>query len=116
MLSMEKHPVSDKKHFFLISGLVMFTIGDDPETAQISSIPTNAIVRHDNQNFAAAKLAKGQQNLHKSMLMKMPTEAHAALTVRDIVVTNVSYLGHMTEEEFQAPPEGMALAEVPEVL
>lgn len=101
-----------KNHVFLIAGLVMFTIGDDPETSQISSIPVNAIVRHDDTNFPAAKLAKAQQNLHKSMLLKMPQEAHAAITVHDVVITNVSYLGHMTEEEFQAPPEGMALAEV----
>lgn len=108
--------MSDKKHVFLIAGLVMFTIGEGDD-AQISSIPTNAIVRHDDMNFPAAKLAKAQQNLHKSMMLKMPEEIHGSLIVRDIVLTNVSYLGHMTEEEFQAPPEGMALVEaVPEVV
>lgn len=108
--------MSDKKHVFLIAGLVMFTIGDGDD-AQISSIPTNAIVRHDDQLFPAAKLAKAQQNLHKSMMLKMPEEIHGSLIVRDIVLTNVSYLGHMTEEEFQAPPEGMALVEAaPEVV
>lgn len=105
--------MSDKKHFFLISGMVMFTIGEDPDTAQISSIPTNALVRHDDTNFPAAKLAKAQQNLHKSMLMKMPEEARALITVRDVVVQSVSHLGHMTEEEFQAAPEGTVLVETP---
>lgn len=105
--------MSDKKHFFLISGLVMFTIGEDAETAQISSIPTNALVRHTDTNFPASKLAKAQQNLHKAMFMKMPEEARAVITVRDVVVQSVSHLGHMTEEEFQAPPEGMTLVETP---
>lgn len=105
--------MSDKKHFFLISGLVIFTIGDDEETAQISSISTNAIVRHDDTSFPAAKLAKAQQNLHKSMLAKMPEEARAVIVVRDVVVQTVCHLGHMTEEEFQAPPEGMTLVETP---
>lgn len=108
--------MSDKKHVFLIAGLVMFTVGDG-EDVQISSIPTNAIVRHDDVLFPAAKLAKAQQNLHKSMMLKMPEEIHGSLVVRDIVLTNVSYLGYMSEEEFQAPPEGFVLSEaVPEVV
>lgn len=94
----------------------MFTIGEGEEES-ISSIPANAIVRHDKQLFPANKLAKAQQNLHKSVMMKMPEEAKPLINVRDIVIQNVSYLGEMTEEEFQAPPEGMALVEAaPEVI
>jgi patatin-like phospholipase/acyl hydrolase len=110
--------MSDKKHYYLIAGLVMFTFkvegNDEP---QVSSVPVNAIVRHDNTKFPAAKLAKAQQNMHAAFMMKMPEEARAGITVHDMVVQNVSYLGEMTEEEFQAPPEGMTLTEaVPEVL
>lgn len=106
--------MSDKKHYFLISGLVMFSFPNPerPDEPNISTMPTNAIVRHDDTNFPAAKLAKAQQNLHKSMMTKMPEEARAAINVHDIVVQSVCHLGYMTEEEFQAPPEGMAQVEV----
>lgn len=102
--------MSDKKHYFLISGLVMFSFPNPerPNEPNISTMPVNAIVRHDDTNFPAAKLAKAQQNLHKSMMTKMPEEARAVINVHDIVVQSVSHLGFMTEEEFQAPPEGMA--------
>lgn len=112
--------MSDKKHYFLIAGIVLFSFpAGEGEEPTISSVPVNAIVRHDDINFPAAKLAKAQQNLHKSFIMKMPEEVHGLLNVNDIVITNVSYLGLMTEDEFQAPPEGMAKVEVtpvPEVI
>ncbi|WP_290870392.1 hypothetical protein [Aquabacterium sp.] len=96
---------SETHHFYLIAGMVMFSVGKD-EDGQISSVPTNAVVRHtDGTKFPAAKLAKAQQNLHKTLIMKMPEEAKPLITVRDIIITNVSYLGEMTEEEFQAPAD-----------
>ena len=93
-----------KAHYFLIAGVILFTQLDpeNPEgDPQIGSAPANALVRHDATTFPVRKLAKAQQNLHKSFVTKLPTEAHTTLAVHDIVVTNVSYLGEMTEEEFQ---------------
>lgn len=108
-----------KAHYFLIAGVILFA-QIDPENPegdpQIGSAPVNALVRHDATTFPVRKLAKAQQNLHKSFVTKLPVEAHATLAIHDIVVTNVSYLGEMTEEEFQkeeAPVEPEA-APVPE--
>jgi len=107
-----------KFHFYLIAGTVGFTIANpenpDPESVQLSSLPVNAIVRHTEPVFPAAKLAKAQQNLHKSLLLKLPPEIHEMLMVQDIIISNVSHLGLMTEEEFQAPPEGMAQVQMPQ--
>ena len=93
------------KHYFLISGSIMFTVGDIEklENIQPSNIFVNAIVRHDDQNFPARKLAKAQQNLPKSFVMKLPEPELA--NIHDIIILSVSYLGEMTEEEFQAAPE-----------
>lgn len=95
----------EKKHYFLISGSIMFTVGDieNLENVQPSNIFVNAIVRHDDEKFPARKLAKAQQNLHKSFIMKLPEPELA--NIHDIVILSVSYLGKMTEEEFQAAPE-----------
>jgi hypothetical protein len=102
-------PMSEKKHYFLISGSIMFTVGDikNLENIQPSSIFVNAIVRHDDKNFPAQKLAKAQQNLHKSFVMKLPEPELA--NIHDIIILSVSHLGEMTEEEFQATPEGLKL-------
>ena len=101
--------MSEKKHYFLISGSIMFTVGDiqEMESIQPSSIFVNAIVRHDDENFPARKLAKAQQNLHKSFVMKLPEPELA--NVHDIVILSVSHLGEMTEKEFQATPEELKL-------
>lgn len=91
-------------HYFLISGTILFTMGEG-EDEQISTMIANAIVRHDDTKFPAHKLGKAQQNLFKSMMMKLPEEARPGIIARDIVIQSVSYLGLMTEEEFQAEPE-----------
>jgi hypothetical protein len=97
--------MSQKKHYFLISGSIMFTVGDinNLENIQPSNIFVNAIVRHDDTRFPAQKLAKAQQNLHKSFIMKLPEPELA--NIHDIVILSVSYLGEMAEEEFQAALE-----------
>lgn len=106
---------TNKFHFFLIAGTVLITLNSGDEE-QISTIPTNALVRHTDMNFPSHKLAKAQQNLTKSMLMKMPEELHSSVNIRDVIITNVSYLGHMTEEEFQAEAPAPVAVTVPEVL
>lgn len=97
--------MSETKHYFLISGSIMFTVGDikNLENIQPSNIFVNAIVRHDDTDFPARKLAKAQQNLHKSFIMKLPEPE--LTNIHDIVILSVSYLGEMTEEEFQVAPE-----------
>lgn len=102
-----------RNHYFLIAGIILFSSNADGVEANIGSAPANAMVRHDDQNFPVHKLAKAQQNLHKSFVMKMPEEARAMLDVHDIVITNVSYLGHMTEDEFQYQPTIEDIAPVP---
>jgi hypothetical protein len=97
--------MSKKNHYFLISGSIMFTVGDinNLDSIQPTNIFVNAVVRHDDKNFPARKLAKAQQNLHKSFIMKLPEPELA--NIHDIVVLSVSYIGEMTEEEFQAQPQ-----------
>lgn len=91
-----------RRHYFLIAGVILFSSNAEGTEPNIGSAPANAIIRHDDLNFPVHKLSKAQQNLHKSFIMKMPEEARAMLNIHDIVVTNVSHLGHMSEDEFQA--------------
>lgn len=98
-----------KYHFYMIAGMIMFTNKGAGEDAMMGSAASNAIVRHDSKTFGVAQLGKAQQNLHKGFIVKIPEEARAGITVHDIVLTNISYLGFMSEKEFQKPPAGMEL-------
>jgi hypothetical protein len=90
-------------HYFLIAGVVMFTSApeDVSESPTLGSAPANAIVRHDDISFPVRKLAKAQLNLHTSFMQKIPAEALPGITIHDIVITNITHIGFMTEEEFQ---------------
>jgi len=93
-----------RHHYFLIAGIMLFsTSAEAADNDSIGSAPANAVVRHDTTTFGVAQLQKAQQNLHKAFVLKMPEEARAVLNMHDIVITNVSYLGEMSEDEFQKP-------------
>lgn len=102
-----------RQHYFLIAGSLFFTIAKDDGTLVADSTIANAIVRHDSQSFPVHKLQKAQQNLHKGFVMKLPDEAKQTMSFHDIVITNVSYLGFMSEEEFQFQPEITPAPETP---
>lgn len=93
-----------KQHYFLITGCLMFTLTKPDGTLTADTTMANAIVRHDSTDFPAYKLGKAQQNLHRSFVMKLPEEARQAMQFHDVVITNISYLGLMSEDEFQYQP------------
>lgn len=102
-----------RQHYFLIAGSIMFTVAKDDGTLVADATIANAIVRHDSKDFPVHKLRRAQQNLHHGFVMKLPEEAKQAMSFHDIVVTNVSYLGFMSEDEFQHEPELATTAPVP---
>ncbi len=87
------------QHYFLIAGIVAYSLPNGKKDPVLGSIPTNAVVRHDRKEFQARKLGNAQMNLQKTFLMKMPDDV--APSIHDVIITNVSYLGEMTEEDFQ---------------
>ena len=98
--------MADKQHYFMIAGLVgivVTTEEDGVKSENPTSLPGNAVVRHDSTNFPAHRLGRAQQNLTRAVLTKIPEEVRPTISIMDVVIQNVSYLGFMTEEEFQAP-------------
>lgn len=94
-------------HYFMIAGTVLYSV-KTPEGEVPQSVPANAIVRHTDMAFPVYKISKAQQNLIKAFSMKLPDDAKENIALGDVVVTNISYLGHMTEEEFQQPDPALA--------
>jgi hypothetical protein len=94
-----------KQHYHLVSGVVMFK---DLETeGAVGEIKLNTTLRSGSQSVPARQIGKAQQSLQMLMFQKLGTE----LEVVDVHIVAISYLGHMTEEQFMAPPEGMKVQE-----
>lgn len=92
-----------KQHYFLICGTIIF-VTKEGETGQIM---LNGMVVNDSRNFPVRLIGKAQQALQMLFFKQMDPET----TVLDVPIQSVSYLGHMTDKEFHAPPEGMKLQE-----
>ena len=93
-----------KQHYFLIAGQVIFRTKD----GEPGQIMLNALVTNDTRNFPARLIGKGQQALQLHFFKQIED---ATVTVIDVPIYSVSYLGHMTEKDFHAAPEGMKLVE-----
>ena len=102
----------EANHYFLISGIILFRTTQPGQDPVIGSAPGNAVVRHDSQNFGARKLAKAQQNLHHVFIAKLPEDMAGLCDVFDIIITNICFLGEMSEEEFQMTDPDPAAAAV----
>lgn len=93
--------------YHLIAGEVVF---NNPETQDTGVVRLNAIVQTKDGKFGTRQLGQAQQSLQMLFFKNIGDEK---LIVLDVVILSVSVLGYMTEEEFQSPPEGMVMQEIP---
>lgn len=100
----------EKKHYFLVAGIIYFGVEG---TEQVNSVFVNGIVTGENTNITARRIGLAQQALQMNLQSKV---GDLTVSVRDVAVMNISHLGYMTQEEFQAVPEGHALQEVKDIL
>lgn len=98
--------MTERKHHILIAGNVLFMHNTSQE---MGSVPLNGVLVTNRKDMPAASLHKAQQvlqhNFHKA------SNNQGEVTVVDVVLQNLVYLGEFTEEEFQEPPAGMAKQE-----
>lgn len=91
--------MSEKKHHFLVTGEIVFVMKD---SEQINALRINAIVNGNTNQIPVRTISKAQQALQLQFYQRMDDPE---VDIRDVVITNITYLGHMTEEEFHLPPE-----------
>jgi hypothetical protein len=95
-----------KQHYHHVCGLVMF---QTPGGNAMGTATVNTVLRSDSQNVPARQIGRAQQ----AMQMSFHEQAQdPSIQVVGLPIISISYLGFMTEKEFNAPPEGMALKEV----
>lgn len=98
--------MTDRKHHFLIAGNVLF---QNNTSNEMGSVPLNGVLITDRKDIPAASLAKAQQILQMRFFKNIDNSTE--ITVVDVVLQSMTYLGEFTEEEFQAPPAGLSVQE-----
>lgn len=104
----------DKFHHFLVVGQVHFVHNSDPENILITN-PLNAMTMSKTQTIPERGINIAQQSLGRALLTNLDRHKEglaAEHKIVDIVIHNIMYLGHMSFEEFRAPPPGMKKVEV----
>jgi hypothetical protein len=109
--------LSEKPHYYLGAGEIMFVKQAEEE---VGVTRVNAMLLSETGNITAAEIGKLQQMMQMVFLRRLDDEQRANLTIVDVVVYGISYLGQMTSEEFHKEPEQpaaeeAAIASVPKV-
>lgn len=97
---------AEKFHHHLIVGEIVFIHEDNPD--QPSAIRLNGVLMDKSRDLPVRLLGKAQQILQLNFHNRTQDEK---VKVVDVTLMGFSYLGEFTQEEFQAPPEGMKLQE-----
>lgn len=103
----------EKRHHFLVTGeIVFYDVDEDKAKSQdkdytgpdVNALRVNGILITDTTTLPVASLGKAQQVLQANFFTRMEGQN---LRVVDVVLTNFTYLGLMTQEEFHHNPEVM---------
>ena len=96
-------PKQTRPHYFLITGEILFAYKDAP--ASFQTIRLNAVIQNETQKFPAGMIARGQKAAQMTFFNRIGDAIHE-VDVKDVVLTNVSYLGEFEEGEFnKLPPD-----------
>jgi hypothetical protein len=94
-----------RKHFFMCTGQVAFTMqnltaGDAIDPAQVQHHVSNTVLFTNDGTIKVKDIANVQQSFQMNVLKRFEGQAPPAFL--DCIVLNISPLGHMTQEEFEA--------------
>lgn len=104
---------SQKAHYHLVSAEVMFVDHDNDDA--MGNIRLNGMMVTPVKEITVRDIGRCQQTLQMLALQKLglsSEEGVKRIQFIDVYTAGISYLGYMTSEEFQKPPEGMKLQEV----
>lgn len=90
-----------KQHYYLVSGKVVFFIGDPgKEGNEANTMELNSILTTTQQYVTAKDIGKSQQILQMQAVQKM---VEPNMHFVQVIITGFSYLGHMKPETFSKP-------------
>lgn len=91
------------KHFNLVSGTIVFIVGDEQESRVNKQ---SAIVASDTEDFLVADLMKAQRNLQAIFFQKIAQDER--IRVIDVILESRSHLAHTTSDLFYKMPQEVA--------
>ena len=80
----------------------------EPGSEQVNACRVNGVMVDPGRDIPIRLLGKAQQIVQLNFHQRMQSET---IEVLDVILINLMYLGHMTQEEFIKAPEGMKLQE-----
>lgn len=86
-----------KLHYHLVSGQVLCHPVDQPEL--LGPVTLNAVIVTQTRNIPAVQLTRSQGALQQQLFTRHKPEE---VTVLDVVISTINYLGEMTPAEFLA--------------
>ena len=97
------HDVKQRKHYYLVHGAIVFA---HVEQEQVGSIDMNGLLLADEKKIALHELNNSQRILQHNFFQRMPAEK---VEIQDVVLKNITWLGHYTDDEFKNIPEGITM-------
>lgn len=97
------YDVKQRKHYYLVHGAIVFA---HQEQEQVGSIDMNGLLLTDNKNIALHELNNSQRILQHNFFNRMPADK---VEIQDVVIKNLTWLGHYTDDEFKNIPEGVSM-------
>lgn len=87
-------------HYYLITGEITYLVKDEKGQDYVNRVNANTLAPLDQVEINLNTIGVIQQQLQKQLF----TRTGEPEKVLDVVITNISYLGHMTKEAFGTPP------------
>jgi hypothetical protein len=98
-----KVPSAKKNHFYLVAGMVIFNIEGDGE-GQTRSHMLNTMIKSPENQGTLERLGRAQQAIQMRLAGILGEDA-AKSTVVDVVIMSISYMGYMSDKEFDPRQE-----------
>lgn len=84
------------RHFYLFTGEL--NVLDTPDSEVLNTIRLNAVSPMTNNYIRAMDLGIAQAAMQKQFMERMPEGWKGSVV--EVIITNISYLGQMTNEQF----------------
>lgn len=97
------------QHYYLVSGKVMFIVGEPSEDNGAASTDMNCLLTSDNQMITFEKLSRAQNGLQLNLIQKIN---EPDIKFIDVTIHNIVHLGYMSEEQFRKETLAPAVEEV----
>ncbi|ABK54409.1 gp40 [Escherichia phage N4] len=89
--------IEEKKHHWLVAAQLTFVIPDNKDGQEGAVIVQNTMLLTEEKQVTFRDLGRAQSALFQNLNDRFGQ----VVDVRDIVFLNVSYLGHMSQPDFQ---------------